>query len=154
VQVEIERKFLVSEEKWKNLRPTLGQGCSLRQGYLHIGRECVVRVRVAGAHGWLTIKGNRTGATRAEFEYRIPEADAEILIATACGNRVIEKTRYVTRYQGTEWTVDQFHGPHNGLLLAEVELTDERAALDIPPWATREVTDDERFYNQYLASHA
>jgi adenylate cyclase len=50
---EIERKFLANKDSW---RPE-GKGRLYRQGYLSEVKERVVRVRVAGDKGFLTVKG-------------------------------------------------------------------------------------------------
>ena len=90
---EIERKFLVTGEGWRDA--ALGPGLRLRQGYLPNGGDAtapVVRVRLAGADGFLTIKGPGL-LTRAEFEYAIPAAEAAAMLATLCTPPVLEKTR-------------------------------------------------------------
>ena len=70
---EIERKFLVASDDWRNLaEPTY-----YCQGYLNHDKERTVRVRVAGDQGWLTVKGVTSGASRAEFEYRAVRTDCK-----------------------------------------------------------------------------
>ena len=69
---EIERKFLVNTALWR----AMAAGTRYRQGYLSSVKERVVRVRIAGDRGFLTIKGLTTGVSRLEFEYPIPLADA------------------------------------------------------------------------------
>ena len=73
---EIERKFLVKGEAWK----ALARGTSYRQGYLNSVKERTVRVRTIDDKGYLTVKGITTGATRSEFEYEIPAADADAML--------------------------------------------------------------------------
>ncbi|MFL6674825.1 MAG: CYTH domain-containing protein, partial [Massilia sp.] len=70
--VEIERKFLLAGEGWRRL----GQPVLLRQGYLCSDPARTVRVRIEGGQGTITIKGKSSGATRAEWEYPIPVAEA------------------------------------------------------------------------------
>lgn len=146
---EIERKFLVTGEGW---RPG-AQGQLYRQGFLstEIGRT--VRVRVAGAKGYLTIKGIRVGLRRAEFEYEIPLMDAEQMLADLCRKPLIEKTRYQVRHDGLLWEVDEFHGENAGLVLAEVELEDEAQPVALPAWVGDEVSKDHRYTNSYLSLH-
>ena len=76
---EIERKFLVNTALWR----AIAAGTLYRQGYLSSVKERVVRVRIAGDRGFLTIKGLTTGVSRLEFEYPIPVADATVMLDRA-----------------------------------------------------------------------
>jgi adenylate cyclase len=144
---EIERKFLVTGTAWRSAAGTL-----YRQGYLNRDKARTVRVRVAGEQAFLTIKGVTTGATRAEFEYPIPVADAEQLLAL-CDGPLIEKVRHIVQVDGTCWEVDEFLGDNAGLVVAEVELQAEDQPFARPPWLGAEVTHDARYYNSNLATH-
>lgn len=142
---EIERKFLVIGDTWRNATPV-----TYRQGYLNRDKTRTVRVRIAGDAAMLTIKGQTYGATRAEFEYAIPLADAEALLLL-CDGPLIEKTRRKIDYAGLVWEVDEFFGDNQGLVVAEVELTAADQTIDKPDWIGTEVTDDARYYNSNLA---
>ena len=144
---EIERKFLVQGTQWRN-----GTGVRFTQGYLNRDKERTVRVRVAGDKAFLTIKGLTRGASRAEFEYKIPVEDAEELLGL-CEGPIIEKDRYRVVHEGATWEVDEFFGENAGLVVAEIELTSEGQSFSRPPWLGAEVTDDRRYYNSSLASH-
>jgi adenylate cyclase len=148
VGTEIERKFLVRDPSVVDGLP----GLPYRQGYLSTDPERTVRVRIAGARAWLTVKGATTGATRAEFEYPIPPADAVALLAL-CAGPLVEKTRHRVEHAGRTWEIDVFVGDNAGLVLAEVELPAEDAPLDVPPWAGEEVTHDPRYVNARLVAH-
>jgi adenylate cyclase len=145
---EIERKFLVVGNGWR----TGAEPTRMRQGYLSTGPAVAVRIRLAGGAGTLTIKSAEPGRARAEWEYGIPAADAEELLSH-CVSPPLEKTRWRLPFGGRMWEVDEFHGANAGLVLAECELADADAPLEIPPWAGPEVTDDERYYNAYLTRH-
>lgn len=144
--LEIERKFLVTGTAWK----ALAAGVLTRQGYLSSAAERTVRVRIAGDHGFLTVKGKSRGLTRAEFEYAIPVEDAAAMLDGLCEKPLIEKTRYRVPFGAHTWEVDEFHGANAGLVVAEVELAsaDEEPAL--PPWVGREVSRDARYFNANL----
>ena len=144
--VEIERKFLVLDERWR----ALGQGVSLRQGYLSSHPERVVRVRIEGDAAMLTIKGRSVGASRGEWEYPIPLADAEQFLASLCEQPLIEKKRYRIEHQGMLWEVDEFFGANAGLVVAEIELDSEDQPFSKPDWLGAEVTDDARYFNANL----
>lgn len=145
--VEIERKFLVNGTVWK----TGLSGTEYRQGYLTSDPERTVRVRLAGAQGYLTIKGASTGASRLEFEYPVPADEAAQLLEQLCRKPLIEKIRYRVPHAGMVWDVDEFLGDNLGLVVAEIELEHEGQLVELPPWVDLEVTGDSRFYNACLA---
>lgn len=144
--LEIERRFLVAGDGW---RPG-AVAVEIVQGYLSTDPRRVVRVRLAGGSGYLTVKGLADGASRAEFEYPVPAADARELLAL-CGPAVVEKVRWLVSHGGREWVVDVFGGANAGLVLAEIELEAPDQAFDRPPWAGAEVTGLARFANASLA---
>jgi len=147
VPVEIERKFLVSGNSWRN-----GQGIRICQGYLNRDKERTVRVRLSGEKAFLTIKGMNSGATRAEYEYEIPVSHAEELLKI-CDGPVLEKNRYALDYNGLIWEVDEFLSENEGLIVAEVELKSEDQSFERPDWIGQEVTTDPRYYNSNLCVH-
>lgn len=142
---EIERKFLLKNGDWR----AGAKGTFYKQGYLSTKKERTVRIRTNGREGFLTIKGPSSGASRLEFEYRIPLDDA-LEIMELCEKPIIEKTRYIIEYGGMKWEIDEFEGVNKGLLLAEVELTHEDQKIDIPEWIGEEVTGNPDYYNASL----
>lgn len=148
--VEIERKFLVDGDAWRNgvLRHEL-----FRQGYLAGSESCSVRVRVGGERAWVGIKGRILGASRPEYEYEIPVHEANEMLDTMCVHRCVEKRRYWVPHAGHEWEVDEFLGSNAGLVVAELELDDEAEAFAKPSWLGQEVTQDARYYSANLAQH-
>ncbi|MFP5390615.1 MAG: CYTH domain-containing protein [Gammaproteobacteria bacterium] len=147
--VEIERKFLLKGDGWRQL----GQPVLLRQGYLSSQADRVVRVRIEGEGAMLTIKGRSSGATRGEWEYPIPLADAAELLDGLCEQPLIEKYRRRIEFAGHVWEVDEFLGANAGLAFAEIELGAEDEAFDKPDWIGEEVTHDARYYNSSLIKH-
>jgi adenylate cyclase len=145
---EIERKFLVVGDGWR----AGASGTSYIQGYLSRDVARIVRVRKAGPSAYLTIKGIAEGSSRPEFEYSIPLSDARQLMGL-CLLPLVEKTRYVLKYSGKRWEVDEFHGDNRGLILAEIELSREGEPIEIPPWIGQEVSGDPRYFNSYLSEH-
>ena len=148
--LEIERKFLVFSDAW---REQAGAGERYRQGYLFTDARCSVRVRTAGDRAWLNVKGSTVGATRAEFEYEVPLADAEAMLAELCEPGRIDKTRYLVPAGAHTFEVDVFHGDNEGLVVAEVELGHVDERFERPAWLGEEVTEDTRYYNARLARH-
>jgi len=148
--LEIERKFLVDHAKWAELPKPAGK--PYRQGYLNGEPLTTVRVRVAGEKAFLTIKGPSVNAIRSEYEYEIPLKDAcEMLDLFKPAE--VEKVRYRILFNQKTWEVDVFGGLNEGLILAEIELTNPGETFAIPSWIGLEVTEDPRYYNSYLASN-
>lgn len=145
--VEIERKYLVRGDAYRALAP----GVACRQGYLCTDPARVVRVRLLGDRAFLTIKGPTAGATRAEFEYAIPPADARELL-DLCEAPLVEKMRYAVPFAGLVWEVDEFHGANAGLVVAECELQSEDQPVDKPDWVGEEITGDARYFNSSLVA--
>lgn len=145
--IEIERKFLVTGDGWR--QPASAQ-TRFSQGYLSRDPARTVRVRLAGERAWLTIKGATRGATRAEFEYEIPPADAAQLLAM-CDGPVVDKIRHLCVFDGMSWEVDEFLGANAGLVVAEIELQSEDQVFARPSWLGAEVTCDARYVNANLA---
>ena len=143
---EIEKKFLITDNAWRSL----ASGVTYRQGYLNITKERTVRVRTIEDKGFLTIKGIATGASRAEYEYEIPAADAEAMLDDLCEKPLIEKSRYKIDFGGFVWEVDEFFGENQGLIVAEVELESEDQQFEKPEWIGEEVTGDPRYFNANL----
>jgi adenylate cyclase len=144
--VEIERKFLLSGEGWR----AFGEPVLLRQGYLCTDPARTVRVRIEGESGLLTIKSKSTGATRGEWEYPIPLAEAQELLDRLCERPLVEKYRRRIPYAGFTWEVDEFLGENAGLVVAEIELPSEDTSFDKPAWIGQEVTGEKRYYNSSL----
>ncbi len=143
---EIERKFLVTSDRWRSL----AQGIDYLQGYLSTVPDRTVRARIAGETGYLTIKGPTVGISRLEFEYEIPLDDAKQLLDELCEQPIIEKHRYKISFGGLVWEVDEFHGVNEGLVVAEVELESADQAIDLPDWVGEEVSGDPRYFNAAL----
>ena len=142
---EIERKFKVK----KTWQPT-SEGEKIAQGYLAANDAATVRVRIKGARGFLTVKGATHGITRQEFEYEIPLADAEEMLAL-CSDNALVKRRFVEKHGENLWEIDVFEGKNAPLIIAEIELPTENAEFVRPSWLDEEVSSDPRYFNSYLA---
>lgn len=94
---EIERKFRVDENESAAWRKT--PCLEIRQGYLSLDKERTVRVRIAGGDAWLTVKGTTREASRSEYEYPVPIADAGEML-NLCLHPLIEKRRHRVEHQG------------------------------------------------------
>lgn len=146
---EIERKFLLANDSWKSY---VVSSSHLVQAYISHRHEGVVRLRIVDdAVARLTIKGKTDGIQRHEWEYDIPVQDAHNMIAQGViEGDYIEKTRHTVEYDGFMWEIDIFHGRHEGLMLAEIELPSADAPIALPPFIGREVSHDPRYFNSAL----
>lgn len=149
--LEIERKFLVTSEDFKNEAFTQNR---IAQGYLNSIPERTVRVRIKGDKGFLTIKGasNESGISRFEWEKEIPVDEAQKLLLL-CEKGIIDKTRFEVKVGTHVFEVDEFYGENKGLTVAEIELGSETETFEKPNWLGKEVTNDNRYYNSYLTKN-
>lgn len=144
---EIERKFLVTGDfKAKAHKQT-----RITQGYLSSVPERTVRVRIKGDKGFITIKGigSASGASRYEWEKEIPVKEVEELLSI-CEPGIIDKSRFLVQAGPHTFEVDEFYGDNLGLIVAEIELSDEGEAFEKPSWLGEEVTGDSRYFNSML----
>ena len=145
--LEIERKFLVDAQAWE-IQPK-GIPEIISQSYLLNTIEKTIRLRIKDKDAYVTIKGPTKGITRAEFEYKIPMADAQIMMDTF-NLKVLTKKRFEVRMNKTLWEIDVFEGALSGLILAEVELQSEDETFEKPPWLGQEVSHLAAYYNANL----
>ena len=151
IPIECERRFLVSGEEW---RSKVRHSRKIRQGYLTTADDVTVRVRrIGSSSAYLTIKTPHEGVGRVELEYQIPPDHADFLMETACGSRIVKKTRHEVTANGVSWVIDEFEGDNLGLVIAEVELECMERQLTLPDWVGPEVTAIDRFHNSHLAEH-
>lgn len=144
---EIERKFLV---KNTDFLKEYSSKYIIKQGYLSLDSERIVRVRLKGEKAFLTIKGktDQSGTTRFEWEKEISVPEAEELLKLCL--KIIEKTRYIINFEGFTFEVDVFENKHSGLILAEIELQHKNQLFKKPSWLGEEVTGKQEYYNSNL----
>ncbi len=150
---EIEHKFLLKNDDWKDIA---SEGTRYQQGYISTVNGTTVRVRIAGDKSYLTLKGKRSGVAGAgiscsEFEYEVPLADAESMIAEYVDSPLIDKHRYLVEHADKTWEIDVFSGENEGLAIAEIELSSETEEFEIPSWVGDCVSEDNRYNNLALA---
>lgn len=148
--VEIERKFLVHAEIWQAMKKPAGK--NIQQGYISQNPKATVRVRIADAEAFITIKSAGNGISRSEYEYQIPVKDAEEMLHNLAKSE-LAKIRYEILFGNKLWQIDEFLSKNKGLILAEIELKNEAEKFSKPDFIAEEVTGDPRYYNAYLAEH-
>jgi adenylate cyclase len=146
--MEVERKFLVPEP------PDLSgaDANEIEQGYLAVGTDGEVRLRRKGDSLLLTAKRG-AGLSREEAEVELDRGAFERLWPLTEGRR-IHKRRHVVPHDDLEIEVDVYAGDLDGLVVAEIEFDSEEAAraFEPPEWLGDEVTGDERYLNETLAT--
>ena len=143
---EIERKYLVTSDCYKAMAVARYH---IIQGYISREKTGTVRVRITDDKAYLTIKGKPAAGhfARYEWEKEIDVTDARELLQLCQGN-LIDKTRWIVPAgERLKWEVDEFHGKHQGLAVAEIELEDEEQVIEKPSFIGDDVTDDPRYYN-------
>ena len=149
MSVEIERKFLVKNDDFKNKSY---QKKSIQQGFLNSDKNRVVRIRITDDTAFITVKGksNTSGTTRFEWEKEIKKEDGEKLLLL-CEPSLIEKTRYYVKKRNHVFEADEFFGDNLGLIVAEIELNSENEVFEKPSWLGKEVTGIVKYYNSSLS---
>lgn len=147
--LEIERKFLV------RVIPDIGEQTErlvIKQGYLFDLFGTILRVRKSNSNGFITIKRNTGKSTLGvhEYEYSVPGWLASLLLTVSFLGK-IEKTRYNINYKYHTFELDVFKGHNQGLVIAEVELSDENEFVELPSWIGEEVTGQKKYSNKNLA---
>jgi len=139
---EIERRFLLADDRWKS---SSSRSARIRDGRVATTNGRKVRVRIMDDRATLTLKGEHRGIGRPEFEYEIPVADAEEILNSMCDGHVLEKVRHYVPHAGLTWEIDVYDGLLKGVVIAEVELDKEDRALELPNWIGKEVTGDPHY---------
>jgi len=145
---EIERKFLVTSDKFKKeaTKKTL-----FIQAYLNTHPERTIRIRISGEQAFMTIKGksSENGLSRFEWEKEIPVTEAKELLKL-CEPGKIEKYRHLIPFGDHTYEVDEFLEDNDGLVIAEIELNREDEKFKKPDWLGKEVTGNLDYYNSNL----
>lgn len=147
--LEIERKFLVTD----SFKQFVSKQEEIVQGYLSSSPGCSVRVRIKGEKAYITVKGkgNESGTSRYEWEKEISVEDAHELMLLCDPKGIIDKIRYFIISGNHTFEVDEFRGDNEGLVVAEIELSDENEEFEKPQWLGKEVTGEARYYNSSLS---
>ena len=146
--IEIERRFLVENNDWKN-QVILSE--SFSQAYLNSTEdEWTTRVRIIENNkGFITLKSSLNRSINYEFEYSIPRKDAIELIQLS--KYKITKIRYQLKINKKNWVVDVFEESNSCLKIAEIELNSESEEIQVPSWCGKEITGIKSLSNASLA---
>lgn len=151
--------FMEHERKWllpKMPAIPLPKGSEIEQGYLFDDPAAEMRIRVKDGRPILGMKGEDPNDRVSRFQWEQPFFGKPFTAFWAMteGKRV-SKTRYEIPHGDFVIELDQFHGPHEGLVVIEIEANSAEMLSDIslPNWAEGavDVTNDVRFSNRELA---
>lgn len=147
---EIEHKYLV-KGSFKSLAKNVQH---IVQGYISTDIARTVRIRICDNEGFITIKGSTSpdGLQRYEFEKRISATEAGELMKL-CLPGVIDKHRYFIPCGSHTCEIDVFHGDNEGLVIAEIEVSEKNESIQLPSFIGQEVTGIVRYYNSMLQKH-
>jgi len=155
---EIERKFLVDDKKIDlgEVLPDPASVTDINQAYIVVQPDVSVRVRTYCNWPYRRIPYAEigvkigSGPIRKEYEQKIDFVEARELLEKYPS---VQKTRYIFHIENSEryWEVDRFHGEHEGLWIAEIELGSLDEEIELPDWIGEEVTYNAEYYNCNLA---
>jgi adenylate cyclase len=111
----------------------------------------VIRVRCFDNAAYLTLKGPISGIMCDEFECPIPIDEALLMLDRYCSEGKIQKVRYDIPFEGHKFEIDVFGSHLEGLVIAEVEISNINEYVSLPFWIGKEVSTDNRYKNVILA---
>jgi len=144
---EIERRFLVKNDNWKEL---ITKKIFIQQGYLSNSLDdWIIRIRFTGKDFKIALKKHIESFTNFEFEYSIPRKDGEIIMSNI--SNIIKKERFFIEVEKKSWTIDCFKENNYPLEIAEIELSNEKENLSLPSFISKEITGLRHYSNFSLA---
>ena len=147
--LEIERRFLIKNNKWKEF---IIKKISIEQGYLSNSLDgWIIRVRHIGKNSKIAFKKHIKGFTNFEFEYSIPRSDAETIMSNLSNK--IKKDRFFLEIGKKSWIIDCFKEKNYPLEIAEIELCNEEEDLFLPSFISKEITGLTNYSNFNLANN-
>jgi CYTH domain-containing protein len=147
--LEIERRFLIKNDNWKEF---INKKIYIEQGYLSKSLDgWIIRVRLIGKNSKIALKKHIKGFTNFEFEYSIPRSDAETIMSNLANT--IKKDRYFLEIEKKFWIIDCFKEKNYPLEIAEIELLNEKENLILPSFISKEITGLPHYSNLSLANN-
>ena len=149
MSLEIERRFLLENDEWKNF---ITHKTFIEQGYLSYDMDdWIVRIRFNGKNFKIALKKHIKNFTNYEFEYLIPSKDGEKIISNL--NKTIKKERFFLKVNKRNWIIDCFKEKNYPLKIAEIELKEEKEEIIIPNFLSKEITGLRIFSNFSLTKY-
>ena len=140
---EIERRFLIKNDNWKEF---ITKKIVIEQGYLTKSLDnWIIRIRLTGKDFKIALKKHIASFTNFEFEYSIPRSDGEKIISNL--TNTIKKERFFCEVEKKSWIIDCFKEKNYPLEIAEIELSSEDEDLSIPSFISKEITGLTQYSN-------
>ena len=147
--LEIERRFLIKNDQWKEF---ITHKTFIEQGYLSYDLEdWIIRIRFNGKNFKIALKKHIKNFTNYEYEYSIPNSEGEKIMATL--TNTIKKERFFLEVEQKIWIIDCFKETNFPLKIAEIELTEEKEKVFLPPFLAKEITGQTIYTNFNLTKH-
>ena len=147
--LEIERRFLIENDNWKEF---INKKIYIEQGYLSNSLDgWIIRVRLIGKKSKIALKKHIKGFTNFEFEYSIPRKDGETIMSNL--SNTIKKERFYLEVEKKSWTIDSFKENNYPLEIAEIELSNEEEDIFHPSFISKEITGLTHYSNFSLANN-
>ena len=146
--IEIERRFLLKNDKWKEF---ISKKIFIEQGYLSKSLDdWIIRIRFSGKDFKIAFKKHIESFTNFEFEYSIPRKDGETIMSNL--SNTIKKERFFLKVEKKTWIIDCFKENNYPLKIAEIELSKEDEDLSLPSFISKEITGLTHYSNFSLAN--
>ena len=147
--LEIERRFLIKNNKWREF---ITHKTLIEQGYLSYNlEEWIIRIRFNGEQFKIALKKHIKNFTSYEYEYLIPNSEGEKIMASL--PNTIKKERFFLKVDQKNWIIDSFKENNSPLEIAEIELADEKENIILPTFLSREITGIKMFTNLSLIKY-
>ena len=146
--LEIERRFLIKNDNWKEF---ITKKSVFEQGYLTKNLDdWIIRIRFTGKDFKIALKKHIASFTNFEFEYSIPRKDGEKIMSNL--SNTIIKERFFLEVEEKSWIIDCFKEKNYPLKIAEIELSSEKEDLSLPSFISKEITGLKHYSNFSLAN--
>ena len=146
--LEIERRFLIKNDEWKQY---ITKQTLIEQGYLSNSLDdWIVRIRFNGSNFKIALKKHIKSFTNFEFEYLIPNSEGEKIMSTL--TNIIKKERFFLKVSNKIWIIDCFKEKNYPLEIAEIEISEEEEELNLPTFISKEITGFQNFSNFSLST--
>ena len=146
--LEIERRFLIKNDSWKEF---ITKKILIEQGYLSKSLDdWIIRIRSSGQDYKIAFKKHIESFTNYEFEYSIPRKDGEKIMSNL--SNTIKKERFFLEVEKKSWIIDCFKEDNYPLEIAEIELANEGEDFILPSFISEEITGLKHFSNFSLAN--
>ena len=146
--LEIERRFLLKNDNWKQF---ITNKICIEQGYLSKAiDDWIIRIRFTGKDFKITLKKHIESFTNFEFEYSIPQKHGETIMSNL--SNTIKKDRFFLEIEKKFWIIDCFKEKNYPLEIAEIELSNETEDLNLPSFISKEITGLRHYSNFSLAN--